>query len=81
MTRKITAAEIAAWRARWRLVEERQAEELRRQSVEQKFRELAGLMAAAERFGWEGRSEEERALVRRRWLQIYRAHGFGKEDS
>lgn len=75
MSRPVTKEEMLAWKDRWELVNEVQGEEARRLSLEDRFRELASLMATARALNWSGSSEEEDAAARDRWLQLYKAHG------
>jgi hypothetical protein len=62
--------EIAqAWQARWRAVEEREEEELRKQSFDEKLRALAFLMASANLFDMSALDEED-AIARERWARL-----------
>jgi hypothetical protein len=58
-----------AWQARWRAVEERQQEELRKQSFDEKLRSLAFLMASADLFDMSSLHEED-VIVRERWARL-----------
>jgi hypothetical protein len=57
------------WQARWRAVEERQQQELRNQSFDEKLRALAFLMASVDLFDMSS-LEEEDAIARDRWARL-----------
>jgi hypothetical protein len=44
----MTKQEALEWKARWALIEQREREELQKQSPDEKFRALAYLMASAD---------------------------------
>jgi hypothetical protein len=67
---RITAEEARAWRERWRLVNEAEIEELRATPVEQKFRQLAVLMASADLFPRTPVDEAEDEAVREVWMRL-----------
>lgn len=75
VTRKMTKAEGKAWARRWRLVNKREIEELRRTPMEVKLLQLALLMDSADEFGWETNREEEVNEVRERWKKLRQAYG------
>jgi hypothetical protein len=75
MKRPMTRAEVQAWQARWQLVNRAQCEELRGRSVDQKFHQLAALMASARALSWTLTREAETAEVRRRWAKLRKAYG------
>jgi hypothetical protein len=58
-----------AWQARWRAVEERQEEELRKQSFDDKLRKLAFLMASVDLFDMSSLAAEDTA-ARERWARL-----------
>jgi len=58
-----------AWQARWRAVEERQQQELRNQSFDEKLRGLAFLMASVDLFDMSSLKEED-AIARARWARL-----------
>ena len=58
-----------AWLARWRVVEERQEEELRKQSFDEKLRALAFLMASVDLFDMSSLAAED-TLARERWTRL-----------
>jgi hypothetical protein len=57
------------WRARWQAVDEREAQELRKQSFDEKLRALAFLMASANLFDMSALDEED-AIARERWAHL-----------
>jgi hypothetical protein len=57
------------WLARWRSVEERQAQELRKQSLDEKLRKLAFLMASADLVDMSSLHEED-VVARERWARL-----------
>jgi hypothetical protein len=58
-----------AWQARWRAVEKRQEEELRKQSFDDKLRKLAFLMASVDLFDMSSLAAED-AAARERWARL-----------
>jgi hypothetical protein len=57
------------WMARWRAVDEREAEELRKQSFDQKLRALAFLMASVDLFDMSSLAAED-TVARERWALL-----------
>jgi hypothetical protein len=57
------------WRARWLALEERQEQELRKQSFDEKLRALAFLMASVDLFDMSSLHEED-AVARERWALL-----------
>lgn len=57
------------WMAGWRAVEERQREELRKESFEEKFRALAFLMASVDLFDTSLLDAED-TVARERWARL-----------
>jgi hypothetical protein len=55
--------------AGWKAVEERQGDELRKESYESKFRALAYLMASADLFDLSTLDSED-AMARERWARL-----------
>lgn len=58
-----------AWQARWRAVDERQQQELREQSFDEKLRALAFLMASVDIFDMSSLEAEDIA-ARERWARL-----------
>ncbi len=75
MTRPPTKEEARAFADRWRLVNEAEIAELRATSIEQKFAQLAALMASARALDWTTTDEAEVAAVRARWVRLHRLLG------
>jgi hypothetical protein len=57
------------WQARWRAVEERQEQELRKQTFDEKLRALAFLMASVDLFDMSSLAAED-AAARERWARL-----------
>jgi hypothetical protein len=57
------------WRARWQAVDEREAQELRKQSFDEKLRALAFLMASADLFDMSSLAAED-VVARERWARL-----------
>ncbi|MFO0967064.1 MAG: hypothetical protein U0793_15970 [Gemmataceae bacterium] len=74
----MTREQARDYRRRWRLVNVAQRAEVRRMTIEDKFRELADLMAAARAWGWTTSLSRDAALGRNSWLRLYRAYGVIK---
>lgn len=66
---RVTKDEARAWVKRWEAVEERQLEELRRMTMDEKFEALAYLMASADLFDMSA-LEAENAAVREMWVKL-----------
>lgn len=75
MKSRITKAEARAFRERWEAINAAEQEELRTTSVAHKLRQLAALMASAERLGWTEALTAEENEVRDRWNQLRRIYG------
>ena len=65
----MTKVEAREWMSGWQAVAARQREELRAQTVEEKFRALAFLMASADLFDLSSLKGEDQ-LVRERWARL-----------
>jgi hypothetical protein len=72
---RLSPREAQAFVARWEGVSAFKARGLCRKSLDEKLRELAGLMASARAFGWQRRTVKETAAVRARWNRLRRALG------
>ena len=57
------------WMARWQAVDEREAQDLRKQSFDEKLRALAFLMASVDLFDMSSLSAEDTA-ARERWARL-----------
>jgi hypothetical protein len=73
MTRQATKQELEQWRERWRIVNERQREELRRMTPDEKFDELSRLMASGSLFDLSRRKAGDDA-VRELWVRLKTQH-------
>jgi hypothetical protein len=69
MRRKMTKEMAQEWVARWRIVEDRQREELRKETYEEKFRALAFLMASSDLFDFSLLDQEDE-VARERWARL-----------
>ncbi|MEA2165874.1 MAG: hypothetical protein QOK37_4001 [Thermoanaerobaculia bacterium] len=69
MNQKMTKAMAQEWRARWRIVEDRQREELRKETYEERFRALAFLMASCDLFDFTLLDREDE-VARERWARL-----------
>jgi len=58
-----------SWMARWRIVEEREQQELRARSFDEKLRSLAYLMASVDLFDMSSLDSEDVA-ARERWARL-----------
>jgi hypothetical protein len=75
MSARVTPDEARAYLKRWVLVQEREAAELRRTSIDIKLRQLSALMASRDLFGKEPDREPNVHAVRERWARLRRALG------
>lgn len=69
----LTADDARAFLERWKLVEEEQAVQLRRTSMETKLNQLAALMASREMFGADLHRDQEVLQARERWARVRQA--------
>ena len=67
---RLTPEQARAYAQRWELVNDREGEELRAMTHEQKLRQLAALMASAKALGWDEALDAEDAEVRERWQRL-----------
>lgn len=65
----MTSADAQAWMAGWRALAERERDELRKESHEEKFKALAFLMASTDLFDV-SQLESEDAIARARWARL-----------
>lgn len=76
---RITKAQVATFRKRWKFVNEREAEELRTTPVEIKFKQFSTLLEWAHRFGWADALREGEMEVRERWAKLRKAYLASKK--
>jgi hypothetical protein len=68
---QVNAEQLRAFRMRWQLVEEIEAEEQRTNSMELRLQQLNSLFGMASALGWlEPDSEEILTIVRERWRRL-----------
>lgn len=72
--RRMTKKDGREFLKRWRLVNEREREELRNTPVEEKLRQLGSLHALATGLGWHDTLAEGQEEVRQRWQRIRKAY-------
>lgn len=65
----MTSSDAQSWMAGWRALEERERDELRKESHQEKFKALAFLMASADLFDV-SQLESEDAIARARWARL-----------
>jgi hypothetical protein len=73
MSRRLSKAEARAFRARWRLVNDREELELRSTPANVKLLQFNTLLAWAREFGWTTDLGEGEAEVRLRWARLRKA--------
>ena len=69
-TPRLTKAQAQAFQQRWQAVQVAEDEELASTPVTEKFRQLTGLMAAAQQLGWHEELAVEEDEVRQRWARL-----------
>ena len=72
---EMTKAEVRAWAARWKMVNEFQREELAKTPPAVKLRQLASLMDLAKRLGWRKTLAEQKTKIWERWQKLRKAYG------
>ncbi len=75
MTVHITREQARAWKERWRLVREREIQELRETPMEVKAAQTAAMMAMAPYFPETEQERIEREEMRERWAELRRRYG------
>jgi hypothetical protein len=68
-------AQALAWKERWRLVREREIDELRAMTIEERLRQLDTMFVLARELGWDEALAAEEEEVRERWNRLYRLSG------
>lgn len=63
----VSKAEARAWKRRWKLVNDLERDELRRTSIDTKFRQLAAMMQSALVLDWHTSTESELKAIRQRF--------------
>lgn len=66
----MTRAEARRYLARWEAVARRQLDDLRKQTVRQKFDELNDLFAWGDELGWRLRPADDERVVWERWKTL-----------
>lgn len=72
---KITPEQARSYLERFRLLEEVQTAEMRRASVESRFRQLSALMSSRQVFAVDADRERDSEIVRERWALLRQALG------
>jgi hypothetical protein len=75
MSRRLSKAEVQAFRKRWRLANEREIQELRSTPLDVKLQQFNTLLAWAHQMGWTADLREGEAEVRERWIRLRNAYG------
>ena len=70
-----TKEAVQAWKKRWELVNEREIEELRRATPDEKLAQLWTLMMVAREMGWDEKLRDEEEPVRAMWIKLRKEHG------
>ena len=65
----MTSSDARSWMAGWKALEQRERDELRKESHQEKFKALAFLMASADLFDL-SQLEAEDAVARARWARL-----------
>jgi hypothetical protein len=73
--RQMTKAEALAYQKRWQRINAAERDELRKASIELKFRQLAALMASVDAFGWRQALARGQGEVRERWKRLRSHYG------
>ncbi len=73
--RRITKKEGRAFKRRWAAINRAEIHELRWMSLEEKFKQLAALMASSKQLGWNEALAAEEDEVRERWNRLRKAYG------
>ena len=74
----MTKAEIEAWRNRWKLMYERDAEDLRQTPMDIKLKQLAALMGSVDVFHARESLEADDGIGYDRWRKFRTAYGRRK---
>lgn len=68
-------SQALAWKERWRLVRQRQIEEQRAMTIEERLRQLDAMFVLAHELGWDESLAAEEEGVRERWSRLRRLCG------
>jgi len=71
----LNVEQVRAWKAGQDAANRREIEELRKTPVRTKLQQLAAMMCSADQFRSPVDREADVLIARRRWLEVYRAHG------
>lgn len=74
MPPRMTKAEARAFQERWRIVNAREAEELRNTSLEVRWQQFCALLQWAKEFGWTDALAEGEEEVWQRWARLRKAY-------
>ena len=65
-----------AWKDRWKLVREKEIEELKAMTIEERLRQLDTMFALARELGWDKQLAAEEEEARERWSRLHRRRGM-----
>jgi hypothetical protein len=68
-------SQALAWKERWRLVREKEIEEQRAMTIEERLRQLDAMFVLAHELGWDEALAAEEEEVRERWGRLHRLCG------
>lgn len=74
MTRPLTKHDAKEYVRRWRRVNEREIEDLRKTTLQTRWLQFNSMLNWARQFGWFDALREGESEVRRRWAKIRKAH-------
>jgi hypothetical protein len=69
-SKRLTKAQAQAFQKRWEILDAAEREELASTPMALKFRQLAALMASAQKLGWTEELAAEEDEVRKRWARL-----------
>ncbi len=70
----VNKKEAAAYKARWRLVQQAELEETRRTSADVKYRQFLELLKWTRQLGWTEYLSKDDPMVRERWRKLREAY-------
>jgi hypothetical protein len=73
--RPMDRTQVLAWKERWRLVREKELEELATMTTEERLRQLDTMFVLARELGWDRQLAAEEEEARERWSRLHRLRG------
>jgi hypothetical protein len=69
---RMDRAQALAWKEQWKLVRDKEIEELRAMTIEERLRQIDTMFVLARELGWDRHFAAEEQAARQRWGGVHR---------